>query len=98
MSDAGDYWRDVKSGMQDQRRERLAQAKEALPRVRDMLDPIGVVVVVSNAGTHWQFLTEDSRVIGDYWPSAQKARLHRARRSLLGVTLTQIVAWVKKHA
>lgn len=96
MGDVGDYWRDVKEANAAARRERQKNATDALDRLRSELGVLGIVLLTP-AETHWQFLTKEGRLVGDYWPTTQKAR-PSGGSTHHGVTLTQIVSWVKNRA
>lgn len=96
MGDVGDYWRDVKAGKTQERRERQDAANEALDRIRTQLSFLGVTLRTCRED-HWQFWSQGGRLIGEYWPTTQRAR-PATGTTHHGVTLTQIVAWVKNRA
>lgn len=96
MGDVGDYWRDVTSAQQQTRRERQEEATAAIGRLRTQLSFLGVALRVCRED-HWQFWSHGGRLIGEYWPTTQKARPANGTTHH-GVSLTQIVAWVKNRA
>lgn len=97
MSDESEFWSAWKSKCRAESGQRLAAGREALPRVREALAEIGVTVHTPT-DYHWQFRRADGTLIGSYWPSRQKAHPHWSKRVHMGVTITQMVAWVKNRA
>lgn len=78
--------------------EIIAAADEALPRVRESLQASGIQVCRNRHGNEWTFRFHSGREIGRYWPVSMRAKIKGAHSSHLGVTITQIVDWVKKRA
>ena len=90
-------FRAFKEFQKARRQERATVASSQIEEVRRQVGTFGVELFVHN-DYHWRFKKGDVG-IADYWPSTNKVRTFGENaKTLSGVTLTQIVNWVKKRA